>query len=406
MLAPGDRIYESMEEKRKRTGFPAGMAFNEKLQAFLCRITVKGQHENKAFFLSTCGGYDQAEKKALKWIKVTRAKLEKLTGKKPKRKRRSDRKDSLGHKLPMYMREQRRSRSYEIRAPDPVTGVITSKSFSRNSQEEAYKEAIVYYDECILPDLVAKGKRQFVDQLPTYHGMTWEEMYDEIKRTTTAAGRLFKLSKPQFYQRACIDPCFFCGKQPSEDNRNGMDRLDNSISDYLPNNTVGACAYCNKSKSFITVHGFLGHCLLIWRAQGHTAELPAKYQKFSDEILHPSAQSLSRIANEQLHDVEDALSVSTRYSLFASSHNSKGWKIEITLFQFRDLVSSRCDHCHREASIVSLGLDRIDSSRHCTLDNIVPACQACNWFKNTSTKEKFVNHCGKILRFHGFAPMI
>jgi len=42
------------------------------------------------------------------------------------------------------------------------------------------------------------------------------------------------------------------------------------------------------------------------------------------------------------------------------------------------------------------GLDRIDSAKGHTLDNVVPCCARCNWMKGDMTRDEFVAHIERV----------
>jgi hypothetical protein len=68
--------------------------------------------------------------------------------------------------------------------------------------------------------------------------------------------------------------------------------------------------------------------------------------------------------------------------------------ITLTLDEFRPLFEAECVYCGAE----STGLDRIDSSKGYTSDNVVPACHICNTMKWTLTTDVFLAHCRQIVR--------
>lgn len=70
--------------------------------------------------------------------------------------------------------------------------------------------------------------------------------------------REFSIPFPVF-QRILRMPCFYCGKEPKEDERNGLDRVDNEV-DYLTENVVPCCPLCNRIKSVLPAKTFVEHC--------------------------------------------------------------------------------------------------------------------------------------------------
>jgi hypothetical protein len=52
------------------------------------------------------------------------------------------------------------------------------------------------------------------------------------------------------------------------------------------------------------------------------------------------------------------------------------------------------------------GLDRIDSTKGHTLDNVVPCCADCNWMKGDRTQEEFLLHIGRIYSHVGHSSQL
>ena len=59
-------------------------------------------------------------------------------------------------------------------------------------------------------------------------------------------------------------------------------------------------------------------------------------------------------------------------------------------------LSKNCFYCNDN---VKIGIDRVDSSKGYTIDNVVPCCSKCNWMKGVLSKEDFINQCKKISLF-------
>lgn len=75
------------------------------------------------------------------------------------------------------------------------------------------------------------------------------------------------------------------------------------------------------------------------------------------------------------------------------------------LFLRRILRTLPCAYCGLRGEQTAggkqaLGLDRIDSSQHYHLDNIVPCCTRCNMAKNVLSVSDFISHCAKITANH------
>lgn len=62
------------------------------------------------------------------------------------------------------------------------------------------------------------------------------------------------------------------------------------------------------------------------------------------------------------------------------------------------LISSPCTYCGQIQENFN-GLDRINSAKGYTMDNVVPCCKHCNWAKNDMTIKEFENHINKIYHY-------
>ena len=86
----------------------------------------------------------------------------------------------------------------------------------------------------------------------------------------------------------------------------------------------------------------------------------------------------------------------------------KGERIEnhLPIEEYEKIIAQSCYYCgepprkisHLDKNKVALredfyanGVDRVDSSKHYTVDNCVPCCKQCNTMKMTYTKEEFFN---------------
>lgn len=49
-----------------------------------------------------------------------------------------------------------------------------------------------------------------------------------------------------------------------------------------------------------------------------------------------------------------------------------------------------------EGNFTYNGLDRIDSSKGHTLDNVVTCCATCNYMKRSMTHDEFIDHIDKV----------
>jgi hypothetical protein len=97
------------------------------------------------------------------------------------------------------------------------------------------------------------------------------------------------------------------------------------------------------------------------------------------------------------------------YVHFKLSAKRRNHEIGLTKEEFKILSLQKCSYCGDEpnqyfpyhdkvfnGTFKYNGLDRIDSNKGYTKDNITTCCKYCNWAKNSQTKDEFLNHIKKI----------
>ncbi len=83
-----------------------------------------------------------------------------------------------------------------------------------------------------------------------------------------------------------------------------------------------------------------------------------------------------------------------RFLTYKGSAKSFGRSFELTQDEFKCFWQKPCFYCGD--SIRTIGLDRIDSSKGYTFDNVVSCCATCNRMKLDSTLQNFIKRCGVI----------
>ena len=91
--------------------------------------------------------------------------------------------------------------------------------------------------------------------------------------------------------------------------------------------------------------------------------------------------------------------------------NESKFKVFLSFDEFSKLILEPCSYCgeigsnterdHMDTSDYVLhynGIDRIDSSKPYTIDNVVPCCLHCNKAKNSMTIDEFRNWAGRLYR--------
>lgn len=104
---------------------------------------------------------------------------------------------------------------------------------------------------------------------------------------------------------------------------------------------------------------------------------------------------------------------------YKNGAKKRGFVWELTDKDVQRLVLSNCDYCGRppsnkcypmrghsltpensQRSIVRNGIDRIDSAKGYTIDNVVPCCTQCNSAKLDSTREEFLAWIERVYKFN------
>ena len=75
-------------------------------------------------------------------------------------------------------------------------------------------------------------------------------------------------------------------------------------------------------------------------------------------------------------------------------HDKRKW--ELTEEQFKELRSKPCEYCGQPYTVNGVGLDRVDSSKHYCIDNVVPCCKVCNTMKSVLSVDEFKQHIVRI----------
>jgi len=88
-----------------------------------------------------------------------------------------------------------------------------------------------------------------------------------------------------------------------------------------------------------------------------------------------------------------------RFSSYKSQAASRDIPFELTMEQFMTFWQKPCFY-YSGHKIATIGLDRIDSSKGYTLDNVVPCCARCNRAKLDDEREAFFLLCNEIASEH------
>lgn len=92
------------------------------------------------------------------------------------------------------------------------------------------------------------------------------------------------------------------------------------------------------------------------------------------------------------------------YSVYKRGAKMRDLEFTIPFEYFNELISSDCVYCgcegterkHGSYVFVGNGVDRIDSAKGYTFDNVTTACSACNMMKRTMGPKEYVEHCQRV----------
>jgi len=166
-------------------------------------------------------------------------------------------------------------------------------------------------------------------------------------------------------------PCFYCNKQPTQENLSGIDRCNNDNREYSKNNVVSCCNICNRMKAGYTLEDFYSICEHI-------------------------ATFNNLIENGRLFPHLFRYSTNTNYQSYKSCAEKKSTPFSLSEEEFNNLVKQDCHYCGLNKANSESGVDRINSDLGYTMDNVVSCCTICNLMKNDLNKEVFLNQCAQI----------
>ena len=88
--------------------------------------------------------------------------------------------------------------------------------------------------------------------------------------------------------------------------------------------------------------------------------------------------------------------LSLMYSGYKSNAKNRKLTFDMTLKDFKGIVSKNCYYCGLSNNI---GIDRVDNSIGYKASNMVPCCTICNMMKKTLDVNIFLEHCRTITDF-------
>lgn len=106
--------------------------------------------------------------------------------------------------------------------------------------------------------------------------------------------------------------------------------------------------------------------------------------------------------------LSNSAQINSIYSDYKNRANKKELEFDMSLSKFEELIQKGCHYCGTEKSNSKTtsrntfkynGLDRIDSSKGYTLDNVVPCCSICNIAKSSLSQSDFIEHIKRIYNY-------
>lgn len=94
--------------------------------------------------------------------------------------------------------------------------------------------------------------------------------YNQYKGHAKYRGKDFEL-EPEMFDFIISKECYLCGKQNSENHKNGIDRIDNNIG-YLFDNCVACCCECNRMKRSLELEDMLDKMMSIYHLHANFQE--------------------------------------------------------------------------------------------------------------------------------------
>lgn len=228
------------------------------------------------------------------------------------------------------------------------------------------------------------------------------------------------LSFDDFYQLSQCN-CYYCNIEPSRSYNyfgkkkssksylqnvddgifiyNGLDRIDSSRLHDL-DNVIPCCTICNRAKSNHNIYNFVQYINNL----KNTVNINfIEYNDYANVI------DIASIATKSLYKISVKC-------VFSGNYNDG----DLTLEQFYQLSQMNCFYCgckpsnksnkiattktysHLSQDIINSalfiynGLDRIDSNKLHTLDNVVACCKQCNWAKDHLSFDEFMQWKNRI----------
>ena len=188
------------------------------------------------------------------------------------------------------------------------------------------------------------------------------------------------LTKEQYFE-LIQKPCSYCNYF-NEEEINGIDRVDNTKG-YILENCIPCCKHCNRMKHILHPVFFIGKAKLITQFQENNLEDREFYLSWKVYIHKiPTHYIYIKRINEE----------------------KRGYEFTLTKEEYEVLIYKPCYLCGYK-NIVGNGLDRQDTSKGYSIDNVLPCCSTCNMMKAFYNKDDFIKQMKKISVFKQTYPI-
>jgi hypothetical protein len=220
-----------------------------------------------------------------------------------------------------------------------------------------------------------ENNKEKVDVLNKLRKQSKKIQYGVYKRCANTKNLDFKLSFEQ-YKSLVDQKCYYCNGT-EEKGFNGIDRNDQTKG-YTIDNCLPCCTMCNYIKGSLHSSGFIKRIEHILTHQGRIqGEYHAEY--FAD---HKGCS----------------------YSGYKKRAETKQLDFHLTQDEFLQIRSEVCYLCGKMNTDTHVnGLDRLDSTKGYTIDNVKSCCGECNYMKKKYLIDELLDHlyavhthCGSI----------
>jgi len=201
-----------------------------------------------------------------------------------------------------------------------------------------------------------------------------------LTKSVEKRNKEISLTKEQYFE-LIQKPCSYCNYF-NEEEINGIDRVDNAKG-YILENCIPCCKYCNRMKHILHPLFFIEKAKLITQFQETSLENKEFYIKWKIYV----------------HKIP------THY-IYIKRMTIERRNIDFTLTkeEYEDLIYKPCYLCGFK-NIVGNGLDRQDTSKGYTIENVLACCSTCNMMKAFYNKDNFIKQMKKISDFKQTYPI-